>query len=751
MSDNVNRYYCLIGRDDKDVEQRELSAETTRLFTEKLHTLNNTNFLLKVRDLFINTKRGEFYSEHGTDNLPRTFFYCPLPLTTGVTRDVAAVWGECGIYSGGREFRYSHYYMENFNTLDPHTLICKLFTSKYCDEGEITEILSHNPEKKGQPDLRRVITFDPDFVKEISDRCRNLVSAVAEKLCEGKTVIIRLSDGNDFNRDAKDIVSQIMSMLPGDFRRQVGFITYLQADQIKRFRDQSNNIRLIVVDSDVNVSEFENIDPFAVFTYDKDYIGDIDCREDFLEWSRIEFADRERQIAQFAELHAGEISSTREILPKMIEVYHEAENFADSFADEEVENCSTPEELARYFNKFDICRIVPRARQSFIKEIPRMLPDGVSLEEMLLEALRCGDERRKRAARFCLFNFVKEPSKLIGPIERSVEKAYSAGSERQLNEDRDKINSLETRVKELTAESERRVNELKSECEKRVNELKSDYETRISGLTSDYESQISELRSEYEKRINDLTSDYETRIDELKNNYEKRIGELTGEYEKLRAAHDERGEKLSALESERDKLYDVSEHLKVEIARLEGDLKSEKSETETLRGNIKELNAKLDDAESRYSVETEKNAELNKAIESLKADYEKKLDEIADINEKLRKTNTELSESRTECEVLRNLKERLEKELSEEKTKTDELQKALEEKDRAAAQLRADIEAKNAEIADVKSKLDVCLGKLSEAESRIESQSEQIRVLAAERDRVLKELDGERQRAVKIM
>ena len=52
MSDNINRFYCLLGRDNKDVEQRKLSADTARLFTDKLHTLNYTNFLLKYATSF---------------------------------------------------------------------------------------------------------------------------------------------------------------------------------------------------------------------------------------------------------------------------------------------------------------------------------------------------------------------------------------------------------------------------------------------------------------------------------------------------------------------------------------------------------------------------------------------------------------------------------------------------------------------------------------------------------------------------
>ena len=673
MSDNINRFYCLLGRDNKDVEQRELSADTARLFTDKLHTLNYTNFLLKIRDLFLNTKRGEAYTDHGIDDLPRTFFYCPLPIESGTTRDAAAVWGECGIYSGGREFRYAHYYIEDYSTLDSHTLICKLFTSKYCTDSEITDLLSHSA--PSQQFMKRVTTYDPDYVKEISDRCRFLVSAVAEKLCGEKTVIIRLAEGNDFNRDSKDIIAQIMSMLPGDFRRQVGFITYLQTDQIKRFRDQSNNVRLIVVDSDVDVSEFETSEPFAVFNFDKDYIGDVECDENFVEWSRIEFADREQQIAQFAKIRSGELSSTREILPKMIEVYREAERFAAEFPDTEVEKCSTPEELARYFNRLDICRIVPRARQQFVKEIPRMLPDGVNLEDMLLDALRRGDEQSKKAARFCLFNFVKDQSKLIEPIERQFGKAYNDGAERQRGEDEIKLDALDKKAEQLTSELEKlraahnergvridslekeragltaRAEELSGEIERLGKELEdktSDYNAlnsklgELNGVVSQLKSDLMKLEienttergknSDLTKAIGSLKKDYSTKCDEndaLTEKLKNTDSELTAsrsECNAMKAENESLGERLNLAESEARSATEELDKARLEIGELERNVKSKDAEIADVRTKLneselkrKECEEKLDSANARIKEVSDQSERLCKEAESEKA------------------------------------------------------------------------------------------------------------------------------------
>lgn len=658
-----NKFYCLIGRDRKDVEQIQLSPDTARLFAEDLHTLNYTNFLQKVRDIFLNIKQGSHYSEHRADDLPKSFFYCPLPISSGAARDVAAVWGECGIYRGGREFRYAHYYIENYSKLDAHTLICKLFTSVFCADEEITDILSRGTDHP--TDMRRVISFDSDYVKEISDRCRQLVSAVAEKLCDGKTVIIKLAEGNDFNRDAKDILAQIMSMLPGDFRRQVGFVTYLQTEQIRRFADQSNNIRLIVVDSDVNLSEFENATQFAIVNYDRDYAGDIACREDFEAWSRIDFEDREQQIAQFSKLRSGQISSTRDILPKMIEVYREAEDFASDFSETEVRTCRSPEELAGYFNEFDICKIVPLARQRFVREIPRMLPDGVTLESMLIEALRCGDEKRRKAAKFCIFNFVKDASKLIDPIGESLDKANAAGAERQRIADDSKLEEFRTQTEKLNADLAG-LNTSFNERGERIKELE-DIKKQLGDKVDELSEQIGEL----EKRLDKSKADYDAMNSEL--------GKLNGQLESTKA-------KLLDAESRYSEATDRNNELSKSIGSLKAEYEKKLDEISELKGNIGNLNAELDSARGDIEkLSTEKTA-LEARLDEAQTELEKKTSALQ---------SSESDRSKLQADIL--------------------------VKDADIADKKALIAEYDAKLKDYMSKLDDLSAKLSESEKNLDS------------------------------
>ena len=451
-SDNaVNRYYCILGRDSRAVEQRELSPETGPLFSERLHTLNYSDFLERVRNLFCGIKRGELYYEHG-ESCPKSFFYCPLPVSRERRDSVAAVFGECGIYSEGREFRYAHCWIEDYSTLDPRTLLCKLFSSRFCGENEILSILSRDKKQYPRANLRGRDSFDPDYSVEIGDKYGYITAATAEKLCEGRTVIIRLASGGvSFSRSAKELLARIMSMLPGDFRRQIGFVTYLQAEQIRAFRDHSNNVRLIVVDEDVDTGEFEGRDPFDVFFFDIDEPFGIDCGEDFLMWSRIPFDEREKQAELYTK-YCGAVKDTKKLLPGMIEFYKEALEFSESCRYSEVVRCDTPVKLNDYYDSFRVCRVVPAARAAFAREIPRMLPDGVKLWDMLLSALRTGDESSRTAARACLSAFYTEPGELIAPIEKCFADERSESAERQRQLDERLISEHERRESELNAE-----------------------------------------------------------------------------------------------------------------------------------------------------------------------------------------------------------------------------------------------------------------------------------------------------------
>ena len=715
-----NKYYFLLGRDRNDVERKEQSDETYRLFAEEFHMRNNTGFLLKIRELFLNIKCGSNYSAYGSDDLPRTFFYCPLHVTSDLASDIAAaVWGECGIYSTGREFRYAQYYLENYASLDAHTLLCKLFTSKYFTENEITDILSRGNGESYPVNKERVLTYDPDYSKEISDKYRYIVAAVAEKLCDGKTVIIRLADSGDFNRDSKDLIAQIMSMLPGDFRRQVGFVTYLQADQIKRFRDQSNNIRLIVVDSDVETTEFENSDPFAVFNFDKDYIGDVEYNEDFAEWSRIDFADREQQIGQFSKIRSGKLRYTREILPEMINVYREAQEFAAEFPTQEVRACSTPEALAEYFNQFEICRIVPLARQEFARQIPRMLPEGTSLEEMLLEALRCGDERRRKAARFCLFNFVKDQSKLIGPIERCIERADDAGVSRQREEDSARFAALDSKVSEL-------------------------------------ESNISTLRESNDARGEKITS-LESELDVLsKSNDErgKRVTELESDINTLRESNDARGEKITSLESERNELSKQAETQKLKINNLETELDSKKKDWDDINIKLGEVNrqlqdteGKLSDSELRYSEECEKSNAMSLKIKSMEDEIRDKSEKISTLAEKSAQLSSELESSRSEADELKAANRGLSDKLAAAEKSLEDTKKALLSAEDENRRLSEDVAAKNVILKQNSEKIDELTGRLEKFQHDMVDLQAEITTLNEQKNDYIKQLSIEKSAA----
>ncbi len=324
MNDKINvnalkteksEYCCLIGRDSRDNEQRELSPGTSRMFSEVLHTLNYTSFLLKVRDTFLDIERGESFYEHTVQ--PKTFFYCPMTLSderSGICSEAAAVWGECGLYGEGREFRYAHFFFEEYKALDPHELFCKLFSTRFLGGSEITALFDRD-KKTDSADFGG--EYSRDIEPKPDERLRKLSAAAAERLCDGKTVVIKLTKAADFNSSANEILRSTVSLLPGELRKQIGFAAYLQKNQLRRFMSQSNNLRLIVVDSDVELSELETARGFAILEVGTEY----EISEDFDFWSHIAFSERELHAERFAK--AKRRVSSSKLITELSRLYRE--------------------------------------------------------------------------------------------------------------------------------------------------------------------------------------------------------------------------------------------------------------------------------------------------------------------------------------------------------------------------------------------------------------------------------------------
>ena len=312
MMKNAN--FCLIGRDSHDNEQRELSPGANRFFSEQLNTLNYTNFLLKVRENFLCTERGEDYFAHKVS--PKSFFCCPLTVSDGKP-DAATVWGECGFYGGGREFRYAQFYMEDYQKLPPREYIDRVFTSEFSDGEALTALFDRDRKAHPEPEINA--SYRENFEPEINESDRALVCEVCEKLCGGKTVVLKLKKCADFNDAAKKLLVQIMSLLPGNFRRQIGFATYLQPKQISAFRSQTNNLRLMVVDSDVDTTGLEDKN-FSIIAQNREH----KCSELYEYWSKLSYSERENQAERFsamripgskllcelARMHRGKIEPT---------------------------------------------------------------------------------------------------------------------------------------------------------------------------------------------------------------------------------------------------------------------------------------------------------------------------------------------------------------------------------------------------------------------------------------------------------
>lgn len=306
-----NKYCCIIGRDSSDCEQRELSSGTDKMLSEELHIPNYMNFLSKVRDNFLTIERGEDYYIHKVP--PVSFFYCPLTVSDS-NNNAAAVWGECGFYGGGREFRYSHFYIEDHSAFSYDEVLGRLFTSKFLCGEEITSVFDKIKSEKCKFQLE-CGEYDKNYVPNINESDLKFALCAVEKICEGKTVVLKLNRTVDFNYSAKKTIAQVMSLLPMNLRKQVGFVTYLQSGQIKDLAVRTNNVRLVVIDNDVYTEDLVSFEKLCFI----EQSGKHDVSEAYEKWGNSDFLERERRAKKFMD------SKRRVQLSKMISTLTESE------------------------------------------------------------------------------------------------------------------------------------------------------------------------------------------------------------------------------------------------------------------------------------------------------------------------------------------------------------------------------------------------------------------------------------------
>ncbi len=299
----TNKYYCMLGRDSHDCERREISRDTDRLMSA-LRLANANELVSKVRDNFLSIERGEGYYSHRIP--PVSFFYCPLTVSGG---EAVSVWGECGFYDGGREFRYSHFYIEDYKSLG-EDCFGRIFTSKFCKAEQMTAVFD-----KSEPteEFYKIFEYDESFVPKSNARS-SAVYAV-EQICEGKTVVVKLGRSADFNSAAREMLIDIVSLLPCGIRKQIGFATYLRPDRIKELAAQSNNIRLIIADSDLelDISAFKTL---CLVDGGKEY----SVSKEYVDWAEKDFAEREERAKRFI------VSKRRVPMARLVAVLNETEN-----------------------------------------------------------------------------------------------------------------------------------------------------------------------------------------------------------------------------------------------------------------------------------------------------------------------------------------------------------------------------------------------------------------------------------------
>jgi len=414
-STNTNGNYYFLGVDDHYIEQSKVSDGLNDLFVREFQVLSYIGFLNKIRSNFLTIEKGRQYADYF--HAPKSFFYCPMAVSKEKKNANAAVFGECGI-ENERESVYAQCWIEDYHKLDGQTFLGKLFTSQYMDSSDITRLLSSDILESNKPTVES--TYHADYIPEISEQYREYVACAAEKLCLKKTVILRLREGVDFNKEAKQILAEIMSLLPVKFRKTIGFITYIQQNQIENYRSQSNNIRILVVDSSVILEDYFESDVFSVVDMNDD---PYEVNDDYVNWSRIGFAKREIQLEEFQKSDLCTGINIYEILPKMLELLREAEQYIYRVENEYFSTAfQTIKGVAEYYRteENEICRIIPSAKEAFVKAIPKMMAEGVDYYELLIRGLASVDEKECEIAKEGIKEFVIHPADLILPIQSGI-------------------------------------------------------------------------------------------------------------------------------------------------------------------------------------------------------------------------------------------------------------------------------------------------------------------------------------------
>ena len=87
----------------------------------------------------------------------------------------------------------------------------------------------------------------------------------------------------------------------------------------------------------------------------------------------------------------------------------------------------------------------------------------------------------------------------------------------------------------LNAQHEQAIEELNAEWQTKINEIKDNYEAEIARIRAEHDAKVAELNARHAQEIADLTNAHQAEIDELNRVFEERTAEIQAELDKITA------------------------------------------------------------------------------------------------------------------------------------------------------------------------------------------------------------------------
>ncbi len=604
----MENYCCVtIGTDSTNVERTYKFGNPDYFLKNNINAINPGYIFDFIRNTFFKFTPGEQYSDN--DERPYSFFYCPVYLKNQ-NPDIHPfiVWGICGLHSDvGRSANYMQYRIDSYDKLYGKYYFYQLFGSSFWTDENIRQFF--NPNTVNKPQIHTELS--EDIIPAINRDDRMHVCRIVEKLNGDNVVIVKMFKTRNFNTAAKSILIQVLSLIPSRLRKDIGFITYIQRENLLQYENKfASNIRLIIVNADVNLTDIYTRPSFSIV--DLNYPA-ANAQEDILLWSHLEYDVRERQSVLFEQYLIKQSLQPSDFMLEMINNHKEALNYI-----KELENgtykhsISTIAELVNthYNNKY--CRIVPSANEAFIKAIPQMLPEGKTLEKMLLEIIESVDPEDRARIKYCAINFLNSWN-LIPPFREKITAIRKTASEEQSAADKNLIDSLNIKNAETTAKLDELI------CQQK--KLDSDYQsllsinTQLENANKNFMSEKAELYNTLEKNEKSIQN-----ITDEKDNFENLYRKCNDDLSKQNLLYEKAQRDITI---DKEKLFQLS----VELNSIERERDKYISQNKQKNDELSALQKKYENAQKHIVLDEEKISKLSESLRSCEIERDKYSDQ----------------------------------------------------------------------------------------------------------------------------